>query len=147
MRRAPWLAAVLATFLATSAAAPAPVRAPHATGPFLPLTVDDEELAQDGCVCTFLVGNRRHSRNLLQLSGRILLTRTRAGLNSCPISEAQFQAMTGPSGSADCGGSHIAIRSGPSRQVGDDEGESASTLIVTRGGRTRHLHGIWACAC
>jgi hypothetical protein len=146
MRTGPWLAAVLVAFLATSAAAPAPVRAPRAMGPFLPLTGDDQELAQDGCVCAFLVG-RRHSFNLMQLSGRILLTRTRAGLNNCPISEAQFQAMTGPSGSADCGGSHIAIRSGPSRQVGDDEGESASTLTVTRGGRTQRLHGIWACGC
>jgi hypothetical protein len=146
MGKAPWLAAALVTFLATSAAAPAPIRSPRAIGPLLPLTGDDQELAQNGCVCAFLVG-RRHRLNLLQLSGRILLTRTRAGLNNCPISEAQFQALSGPSGSADCGGSHITIRNGPSRQVGDDEGESVSTLTLRQSGRTDRLHGLWACAC
>jgi hypothetical protein len=145
MRAGPWLALVSAIF-AISGPAPA-VRPPTSTGPFLPLSNADEIRAQSGCTCTFLVGGRRRSTDLLQLSGHILLSRTRAGLNSCPISEAQFRAMTGPGGSARCGGRRIAISSGPARQVGDDQAESAATVTVTRRGRTRVLHGTWACAC
>jgi hypothetical protein len=143
----PWRAAVLITLFATSAAPPAPVRAPHATGPLLPLSAADESHAESGCTCTFVVGSGRRSFDLLQLSGHILLSRTRAGLNICPISEAQFQAISGPSGSARCGGRHITVRSGPARQVGDDQAASAATVTVTQGGRTQLLHGTWACAC
>src|SRR4051812_45929397 len=133
----------MAALFATSAAARAPVRAPSSMGPLLPLSDADETRAQSGCTCTFLVGSRRRSTALLQLSGHILLSRTRAGLNSCPISEAQFQAMSGPVGSARCAGRRITIRSGPVRQVGDDEAASTATVTVTRRGRTQVLHGTW----
>jgi len=145
MGAGPWLASV-AAILAISGPAPA-VRPPTASGPFLPLSDADETRAQSGCTCTFLVGSRRRSTDLLQLSGHILLSRTRAGLNSCPISEAQFQAMACRVGSAHCGGRRITISSGPSRQVGDDQAESAATVTVTRRGRTQVLHGTWACVC
>jgi hypothetical protein len=115
--------------------------------PLLPLSDADETRAQSGCTCTFIVGSRRGSTALLQLSGHILLSRTRAGLNNCPISEAQFQAMSGPVGSARCGDRRITIRSGPARQVGDDQAASAATVTVRRGGRTQVLHGTWVCAC
>jgi hypothetical protein len=147
MRGRPWRAVVLTALFATSAAAPAPGRAPQATGPLLPLSVADETRAQSGCTCTFLVGRGRRSFDLLQLSGRVLLSRTRAGLNICPISEAQFQAISGPVGSARCGGRRITVRSGPTREVGGDQADSAATVTVTRGGRTQELHGTWACAC
>lgn len=145
MRAWLWLVAVAAIF-ATSGPAPA-VRPPPAMGPFLPLSDADQTRAQSGCTCTFLVGGRRSSAALLQLSGHILLSRTRAGLNSCPISEAQFQAMAGPRGSARCGGRRITISSGPARQVGDDQAASTATVTVTRRSRTQVLHGTWACAC
>jgi hypothetical protein len=136
----------LAAIFATSGPALA-VRPPPATGPFLALSDAEQTRAQSGCTCTFLVGGRRSSSALLQLSGHVLLSRTRAGLNSCPISEAQFQAMAGSGGSARCGGRRITIRSGPARQVGDDQAASAATVTVTRRGRTQVLHGTWACAC
>jgi hypothetical protein len=147
MRTGPRLAVALAALLATSAAAPAPVRALLAAGPFLPLSVADESHAEAGCTCTFIFGRGRRSADLLQLSGHILLSRTRAGLNICPVSEAQFQAIAGPGGSARCNGRRITVRSGPARQAGDDSAASAATVIVTRDGRTQVLHGTWACAC
>lgn len=141
------LAAILTAFLATSTAAPTPVQTLQARAPLLPLSDADQTQAQSGCTCTFVVGGRRSSTALLQLSGHILLSRTRAGLNSCPISEAQFQALSGPLGSARCGGRRITIRSGPARQVGDDQAASTAIVTVTRRGRTQVLHGTWACAC
>ena len=147
MRAGLSLAAALAGLLATSAAAPAPVRMARATGPFLPLSDADQSHAESGCTCTFLVERGGFNVNLLQLSGRTLLSRTRAGLAICPISEAQFQAISGPVGSARCGDRRITVRSGPAREVGDDQAASAATVTVTQGGRTRVLHGTWACAC
>jgi hypothetical protein len=137
----------LVALLATSAAAPAPIRAPRAAGPLLPLSAADESHAQAGCTCTFIVGSGRRGADLLQLSGHILLSRTRAGLDICPIGEAQFQAISGPGGSARCAGRRITIRSGPPRDMGNDSAASAATVTVTQGGRTRLLHGTWACAC
>jgi len=147
MRSGPRLAMGLTALFATSAAAPAPVRAPLAMGPFLPLSVADESRAEAGCPCTFNVGRGRRSVDLIELSGHILLARTRAGLNVCPISEAQFQAIAGRGGSAHCNGRRITIRSGPARQVGDDQAASAATIAVTQSGRTQLLRGTWACAC
>jgi hypothetical protein len=140
-------AAALLALLATSAAPRTPVRAWPATGPFLPLTAADESHAQAGCTCAFLVENGRRSADLLQLSGHILLSRTRAGLDICPISEAQFQAISGPVGSARCGGRRITVRSGPAREMGNDSASSHATVTVTQSGRTQRLHGTWACAC
>jgi hypothetical protein len=147
MRGKPWLALVPVALLAASAAAPAPHRSPPAPNPLLPLSPADEEHAEAGCTCTFIVRNGRRGDDLLQLSGHILLSRTRAGLNICPISEAQFQGLAGGRGSAHCPGSRITIRGGPARQVGDDQAQSVATVVVTRGGRTQLLHGTWACAC
>jgi hypothetical protein len=138
---------MLVALLATSAAAPAPIRATLATGPLLPLSVADESHAESGCTCTFLAGSGRRTVDLLQLSGHILLSRTRAGLNVCPISEAQFQAIAGPGGSARCNGRRITVRSGPAREMGNDSAASAATVTVTQSGRTQVLHGTWACAC
>ena len=138
---------MLVALLATSAAAPAPVRAPGATGPFLPLSAADESHAEAGCTLIFIVGSGRRSQDLLQLSGHILLSRTRAGLDICPISEAQFQAFAGPGGSARCAGRRIALRSGPPRDMGNDSASSAATVTVTQSGRTQRLHGTWASAC
>ena len=147
MRAGPGFAAMLVALLATSAAAPAPARAPSATGPFLPLSAADESRAEAGCALTFIVGSGRRSVDLLQLSGHRLLSRTRAGLDICPISETQFQAFAGRGGTARCGGRRIAIRSGPPRDMGSDSASSAATLTVTQSGRTQRLHGTWASAC
>jgi hypothetical protein len=141
-----WIAA-LAAIVATSAAAPAPVRAPHATEPFLPLRVADQSHSEAGCTCTFLVGRGNEGVGLLQLSGHVLLSRTRAGLNICPISEAQFQAIAGLGGSARCAGRRITVRSGATRDLGNDSAAADATVTVTGGGRTFRLRGTWACAC
>jgi hypothetical protein len=141
------IAAAAAISFAASAAAPGPVRAPRATGPLLPLTSADQSHSESGCTCTFLVGRGNRSRGLLQLSGHVLLSRTRAGLNICPISEAQFQAIAGPGGSARCAGRRITVRSGATRDLGNDAVAAEATVTVAQGGRTFRLRGTWACAC
>jgi hypothetical protein len=139
-------AAALA-LLAASAAPRTPARAPAGPAPLRPLSAADESRAADGCSCTFLVGSGRRSADLLYMSGHLLLSRTRAGLDLCPISEAQFQAISGRGGSADCGGRRIAIRNGQAAESGEDSWSADATLAVTQGGRTRLVHGTWACAC
>jgi hypothetical protein len=109
--------------------------------------VADQSHSEGGCTCTFLVGRGSRSAGLLQLSGHILLSRTRAGLNICPISEAQFQAIAGLGGSARCAGRRITVRSGATRDLGNDSAAADAIVTVTQGGRTFRLRGTWACAC
>jgi hypothetical protein len=143
----PWLALVPAALLAASAAAPARLQTSHRAGGLLPLSAADESHAEAGCTCTFIFGRGRHPADLLQLSGHILLSRTRAGLAICPIGEAQFQAIAGPGGSARCAGRLITVRSAPPRALGNDSSAADATVALRQGGRTLLLRGTWACSC
>lgn len=116
------------------------------TAPFLPLSERDlSSTRQMGCTCTF---NSRN-RTLVQAIGNELMVRTAAGRQVCRITDAQFQTLSGGSGSAACGGVRMSFRrTGRATSSPETDSSSAPTALTTGQGRTsRTLNGTWGCAC
>src|SRR5689334_18697740 len=101
-------AAAVATFVIGASAITAQPRraAPAAAPPLLPLSDRDQNAARgSGCQLSF---NTARS-TLVYAIGHELMIRTRAGRTVCPISDAQFSALSG-GGTRSCGGLRLTIR-------------------------------------
>lgn len=115
-------------------------------GPLLPLSERDlTSTRETGCTCTF---EARRS-TFVQAIGNELMVRTRAGRRVCRISDAQFQRISGASGSYVCGGVRLGLRrTGRSRShVASDSVTMPATLTARQGRTSRALAGTWGCAC
>jgi hypothetical protein len=126
-----------------------PVEAPaskQASAPLRPLSDHDQQSTHEsGCQLSFDTGRS----TLVYVIGHDFMVRTRAGLQTCRISERQFGALSGNGGTQSCGGLRIAIRQ-TGRVIGHQESDSASgraVLTVTGRGRPWSVRGHWGSAC
>ena len=139
------LAVTMAGGLALTGSAATPARAllPSA---LLPITdADQTSMTESGCTQSFSQGNDTY----LYAIGRTMLMRTAAGLNRCPVTEAQFQNFGTGRTTLSCGGRQLVLRpvgrSTPNQATDSNGGDA--TLTMTQGGHSRTVRGTWGVAC
>ena len=129
-----------------SDAAPAAQPAGAASVPLQPLSEEDMMSSdQMGCSCMF---DSRNSTYLLAI-GDEMMVRTAAGLQVCPITNAQLQSFGESDSEVPCGGVRVSIRDTGARILSpeSDSSSAPSTLTVTQSRVTGTLDGDWGCAC
>lgn len=114
--------------------------------PLGPLLEEDRHSPERmGCNCMF------QGREGLYLSviDRELMVRTPAGLQLCPITDPQLQALGEPGGEVSCAGVRMSIRETGERvsSIESDSSSAPAILTATQDGVTGTLDGDWGCAC
>jgi hypothetical protein len=135
---------------AAAAAALAPQPAKPAAGAAIvrlqPLSEKDMmSTKQMGCSCMF----DTKSGTLVQAIGKELMVRTQAGRKVCPISDSQFQRLSGGSGTYSCGGVKMSLRltGKTSSHIESDSSSTPASLTLGEGAARRSVSGSWGCAC
>jgi hypothetical protein len=137
-------AAILSPIASSGAALAAPPRS--ASTALRPLSERDlTSSRQTGCTCSF------DSRNstFVQAIGNELMVRTAAGRQVCRITDAQFEKLSGGTGTTACGGVKLSLhRTGRSTSSPETDSSSAPTALTVVQGRTQGvLNGTFGCAC
>jgi hypothetical protein len=134
---------------AAAGAALAPPRAKRAAPAMVrlqPLSEADlMSTTQMGCSCSF----DAKQGTLVSVIGNEMMVRTQAGRKVCPISDAEFQRISGGSGAYSCGGVGMSLRR-TGKTDSDIESDSSSTpasLTLGSGATRRSVSGSWGCAC
>ena len=143
-------AAVVMCLGLTSAVQSQPRRPAAQSGPYLPLNEADALSigAGVGCSCTLVAGERPPFRDLMLLAGNALTTRTRAGRETCRVSEAQVERInSGRTTVLNCNARRLSIRISNTTAGGNDDSGSDARVMVSEGRRSTEIRGAWACAC
>lgn len=132
---------------AAAALAPPPAKpAAPAVARLQPLTeADMMSTRQMGCACTF----DAKQGSLIYAIGTEMMVRTQAGRKVCRISEAQFQRISGGSGTYSCGGVGMSLRltGKTDSHIESDSSSTPASLTLGAGATRRSVSGSWGCAC
>ncbi len=142
------LALVVGAAAAAAALAPVPAKpvAAPAVARLQPLSEADlMSTRQMGCACTF----DAKQGSLVYVIGNEMMVRTQAGRKVCRISEAQFQRISGGTGTYTCGGVGMSLRKTgkTDSHIESDSSSTPASLTLGAGASRRSVGGSWGCAC
>lgn len=141
------LAVMVGAAAAAAALAPAPAKpAAPAVVRLQPLSEADlMSTRQMGCSCSF----DAKQGTLVNVIGNEMMVRTQAGRKVCRISDAQFQRISGGSGSYSCGGVGMSLRltGKTDSSIESDSSSTPASLTLGAGATRRSVGGSWGCAC
>ena len=100
---------------------------------------------QMGCACSF----DAKQGTLIYAIGNEMMVRTQAGRKVCRISQAQFDRISGGSGSFTCGGVGMSLRltGKTDSHIESDSSSTPASLTLGAGASRRSVSGSWGCAC
>ncbi len=141
------LTLIVGAAAAAAALAPQPAKpAAAAIARLQPLSEADlMSTRQMGCACTF----DAKQGSLVYVIGNEMMVRTQSGRKVCRISQAQFERISGGTGTYTCGGVGMSLRltGKTSSHIESDSSSTPASLTLGAGAARRSVGGSWGCAC